>query len=72
MPPRHMRTTHLRLTSRTLGRIAVMNGYRDVGHLARQLGRNRVTLYNALRFPSVYGPTLEALEAALPIREARN
>lgn len=48
-----------------------MNGYESVATLAAEIGRNRVTLYNALHRPSAYGPTIQALDRALPFRQVR-
>lgn len=62
----------LQLTSRNLARLAAINGFASVEDLASEVRRNRVTLYTALRLPSAYGPTIRALDRALPFRRVRN
>lgn len=58
-----------RLSIRRLRDLADAAGFDGVHGLARHLGRNRVTIYKALRFPSQYGPTITAIEHALGIHE---
>ena len=62
----------LKLTSQNLARLAALNGFASVSDLAGEVGRNRVTLYTALQRPSAYGPTISALDRALPFRRVRN
>jgi len=58
----------LLLQSGNLRRLAAMNGFESVGALAEFIGRHRVSLYNALHRPEANGPTLAALNKALPKR----
>jgi len=61
----------LELTAKNLARLAALNGFASVTHLASEVSRNRVTLYTALSRPSAYGPTIRALDQALPFRRVR-
>lgn len=63
--------TELTLSSRNLGRLAHLNGFSGVAELAGHLGRSRGTLYNALRNPAGYRPTVTDLDRALPFRQVR-
>lgn len=40
-------------------------GFFGVAELARMIGRNRVTVYKAIRNPSQFGPTARAIDAAI-------
>lgn len=55
-----------RLTRRTLRHLA-RKRFGGVSGLAAFIGRNRVTVYSALRDPDRYGPTLAAIRAALEL-----
>ena len=49
----------------TLNQRAWAAGFRGVAGLAKHVGRHRVTLHNAVRYPERYGPTVAAIEEAL-------
>ncbi len=53
------------LTTKTLKKIAGLNGFTGVAELAREIGCHRVTLYSALRQPDRYGPTVKKLNKQL-------
>lgn len=55
------------LSRRNLSRLAHAKGFRGVAGLARRLGRNRVTLYQALKNPNRYKPTVKAMQEALDV-----
>lgn len=56
---------NLDLTTENLATLAGLNGHRGVAALARRLGRNRVSLYRALKAPRRFGPTYRALNQVL-------
>lgn len=58
--------TSRRLTRRTLRHLA-RKRFGGVAGLAAHIGRNRVTVYSALRDPARYGPTLAAIRDALDL-----
>jgi DNA-binding phage protein len=55
----------MQITSDNLSQIAHAKGFRGVAGLARRLGRDRGTLYRAVRRPRRFGPTILAMRKAL-------
>lgn len=53
------------LSSSTLRELCWRAGYSGVVGLARHLGRSRVTIHRAVRWPDQFGPTYELIRKAL-------
>ena len=53
------------ITTATVARLAWSRGYKGVAGLAKALGRNRVTIWCAVRWPGRYGPTMKMIEEVL-------
>lgn len=54
-----------RLGPDTLRRLSAAHGFNSVAELARSIGRSRVTVWRAVRWPDQYGPTVRLLEDIL-------
>ena len=58
-----------KLSEKNLTELAWKNGFRGATGLAQAIGKNRVTLYKAVRNPKRYGPTHRSICQALKLGE---
>lgn len=55
------------LTTDNLCELCWRAGYRGVVGLANSIGRSRVTVHRAVRWPDQFGPTLQLIKKALNV-----
>ena len=53
------------VTVQNLNQLCYVAGYRGVAGLARHIGRHRVTVWKAVRWPDQNGPTFNLISEAL-------
>jgi hypothetical protein len=54
-----------KVNKNNLRKLCWSRGYHGVSGLARELGRSRVTIHRAVRWPDQFGPTMRLIERAL-------
>lgn len=54
-----------KVTSENLRRLCWARGYRGIPDLAARIGRNRVTVWRAVKNPKQYAPTYKKIAEAL-------
>jgi hypothetical protein len=58
----------MKINTKNFKIICGLNGLTPLG-LCGRIGRHKTTVYKALREPQRFGPTVQAIEEALPVRE---
>lgn len=53
------------INKQNLRQLAWKRGFHGVSGLAKSIGRSRVTLHRAVRWPDQYAPTMRAIKKAL-------
>ena len=58
-------TPRPKINKSNLQQLAWKRGYRGVTGVAKAIGKSRVTVHRAVRWPDQYGPTMEKLSEVL-------
>lgn len=58
-------TQSLKINKKNLRQLAWQRGYHGVSGLAKAIGRSRVTVHRAVRWPDQFAPTMKKIENAL-------
>lgn len=54
-----------KVNQKNLRQLCWQRGYHGVSGLARQIGRSRITVHRAVRWPDQFGPTYRLIQEAL-------